>query len=112
MNTNYQNKLLAKHLGGKKGKPAVFLTNVNLISPFIKSINGEYLLSDAKKRLSCLFCFISRFSSFGYRAAGFNIWRYISTKIRLSLSMLSSHSMFVVCDLTLEFRNATLNLQH
>ena len=37
------------------------------------------------------------------------IWRYIPTKIRRWLSMLCSHSMFVVSDSTLQFRNATSN---
>ena len=41
---------------------------------------------------------------------GWQFWRYISAKIRLSLSMLCSHSMFAVRDSTLQFRNVTSNL--
>ena len=39
------------------------------------------------------------------------LWRYIPAKIRLSLLMFPSHSIFVVRDSTLEFLNVTSNLK-
>ena len=44
-------------------------------------------------------------------AHGFELWLYIPAKIRFSLAMFRSHSMFVVRDSAIEFRTVTSNLQ-